>query len=143
MSLKEPRLKMSKSHADSRSRILLTDSPEEIHKKVKVALTDSETSITYDPSHRPGVSNLIEILSHLDGKTCDELASEYQHSSLRALKGHLADRISAHLQPIRDKYHGLMDDKSGYLEDVGREGGQGARANAEITMKGVREAVGF
>lgn len=143
MSLKEPRLKMSKSHMDSRSRIILTDSPEDIRKKVKVALTDSEAMITYDPSRRPGVSNLIEIISHLDGTTCDQVALNYQHSSLRALKEHVSDLISTHLQPIREKYHSLMSDKTGYLNNVAEQGAGAARANAEITMKQVREALGL
>ncbi|KAG2417180.1 30S ribosomal protein S10 [Aspergillus terreus] len=143
MSLKEPTLKMSKSHADDRSRILLTDSPSDIHKKVKVALTDSIAGITYDPSHRPGVSNLIEILSHLDGRSCEELALEHQSTSLRAFKEHLANRISDHLEPIRDRYQSLMHDKTGYLESVAEQGAKSARVNADVTMRAVREAMGL
>ncbi|KAF7587466.1 Tryptophan--tRNA ligase, mitochondrial [Aspergillus hancockii] len=143
MSLREPTLKMSKSHSDNRSRITLTDSPEEIHKKVKVALTDSNANITYDPVRRPGVSNLIEILSHFDGRSCNELALEYESSNLRALKEHLADRISDYLKGIREHYFLLMDDNSGYLDTVAEQGAQAARANADVTMKQVREAMGL
>ncbi|RAK96419.1 30S ribosomal protein S10, mitochondrial precursor [Aspergillus ibericus CBS 121593] len=143
MSLKEPTQKMSKSHVDERSRVLLTDSPDQIHKKIKAALTDSDTMITYDPIRRPGVSNLLELLGHFEGKSCQDLASEYQSTSLRALKENLARQISSHLRPIRDKYLSIMGDNSCYLDDVSEQGAQAARSNAESTMKQVREVMGL
>ncbi|KAF9892207.1 mitochondrial 37S ribosomal protein rsm10 [Aspergillus nanangensis] len=143
MSLKEPTLKMSKSHTDDRSRILLTDSADDIRKKIKVALTDSETHITYDPIRRPGVSNLLEILSHFTERSCDDLALEFESASLRALKDHLATQVSDHLQPIRERYRSLMGDKTDYLEVVAEQGAQVARANAELTMSQVREVMGL
>ncbi|KAI3010648.1 hypothetical protein CBS147346_1413 [Aspergillus niger] len=143
MSLKEPTLKMSKSHVDERSRILLTDSPSQIHKKLKAALTDSETTITYDPFRRPGVSNLLELLGHFEGRSCEELALEFQSTSLRAFKENLAHKISNHLQPVREKYFSLMEDKTGYLEDISEKGARAARANAELTMTRVRETMGL
>jgi tryptophanyl-tRNA synthetase len=143
MSLKEPTSKMSKSHADEKSRIILTDSPAEIRKKVKVALTDSEAGVTYDPARRPGVSNLIEILSHLEGVSCEEIAKEYHSASLRALKEHVGDRVAFHLQDIRDRYLSIMDDRSGYLESVAEEGAVAARANSQKTMRQIRKAMGL
>ncbi|KAJ5173958.1 uncharacterized protein N7500_001889 [Penicillium coprophilum] len=143
MSLKEPTSKMSKSHADEKSRIILTDSPAEIRKKIKVALTDSEPSITYDPISRPGVSNLIEILSHLEGVSCEDIAADFHTASLRALKEHVADRIAYHLQEIRDRYITIMDDKTGYLESVAEEGAEAAQANSRETMRQVRDAMGL
>ncbi|KAJ6024513.1 hypothetical protein N7540_005310 [Penicillium herquei] len=143
MSLKEPTSKMSKSHADERSRIILTDSPEQIHKKVKVALTDSEPTITYDPVRRPGVSNLIELLSHVEGGTCEEIATEYQSASLRTLKEHVADRIANHLSGIRERYTEIMDDRTGLLDSVAQQGAEAAQANARRTMTKVRKAMGL
>ncbi|KAI9040872.1 tryptophan--tRNA ligase MSW1 [Aspergillus affinis] len=143
MSLKEPTLKMSKSHTDKRSRILLTDSSEDIHKKVKSALTDSDASVSYDPVHRPGVSNLLEILSHFDGRSCEDLAAEYKSSSLQSLKGHLGSQISLHLQPIRERYLSLIADKTNYLDVVAEEGARTASANADVTMRRVRETLGL
>jgi tryptophanyl-tRNA synthetase len=142
MSLKEPTLKMSKSHADGRSRIILTDSPEDIRRKIKVALTDSEPGITYDPIRRPGISNLIEIFSHLEGKPCSEIASLYQDAPPRALKEHLSDKICQILSPIREKFHAVMADGHA-LSAISEQGAQEARANAEITMKKVRDAMGL
>ncbi|OQD86059.1 hypothetical protein PENANT_c008G10375 [Penicillium antarcticum] len=143
MSLKEPTSKMSKSHADERSRIILTDSPDVIRRKIKVALTDSASTITYDPARRPGVSNLIEILSHFEGVSCENIAAEYHSASLRSLKEHVGDRIAFHLQDIRERYLGLMDDKTGYLESVAEDGAQAARANTQVTMGQIREAMGL
>ncbi|EAW08589.1 tryptophan--tRNA ligase [Aspergillus clavatus NRRL 1] len=143
MSLKEPTMKMSKSHADKRSRIILTDSRDDIVKKINAALTDSELNITYDPVDRPGVANLVEILSHFEGRSCDEIAQEHRSASLRALKTHLARRVADHLEPIREKYLALMADPTGYLDSVAEQGCQSARANSELTMRQVREVMGL
>ncbi|KAJ5127531.1 hypothetical protein N7448_008310 [Penicillium atrosanguineum] len=143
MSLKEPTSKMSKSHPDERSRIILTDSPSVIHKKVKVALTDSEPTVAYDPVRRPGVSNLIEILSHFEGVSCESIASEYHTASLRALKEHVATRVVYHLQDIRERYVSIMEDKSGYLDSVAQQGAEAAQTNAGETMRQIREAMGL
>jgi tryptophanyl-tRNA synthetase len=143
MSLKEPTSKMSKSHPDPKSRILLTDSASEIQKKVKVALTDSEAKISYDPTNRPGVSNLIEILSHFEGVSCQEIASEYESASLRSLKEHVGVRIADSLKDIRERYGQIMGDRGGYLDDVAREGGEAAQASADLTMKKVKKAMGL
>lgn len=143
MSLKDPTSKMSKSHADGRSRILLTDSPGDIYKKVKVALTDSEPRITYDPVQRPGVSNLIEILSHFEGVSCNEIASEYRDASLRSLKEHVANRVTHHLQEVRERYLSMMEDKTGYLESVAQQGAEAAQVNANVTMRQIRDAMGL
>lgn len=143
MSLKEPTSKMSKSHADEKSRIILTDSPAAIQKKIKVALTDSQPNITYDPAQRPGVSNLIEILSHFEGQSCEEIAAEFEGASLRALKEHVASRITYHLTDIRERYVSIMDDKTGYLDSIAQQGAEAAQANAAVTMRKVRDAMGL
>lgn len=143
MSLKEPTSKMSKSHIDGRSRILLTDSAEDIYKKINTALTDSDLTISYDPVRRPGVSNLIEILSHFEGRSCDELAFEHQLMSLKALKERVATTVTDHLRDIRENYFMLVGDKTGYLDSAAEKGAQTARANAESTMKQVRVALGL
>ncbi|KAL4899283.1 hypothetical protein BDW74DRAFT_163837 [Aspergillus multicolor] len=142
MSLKEPTLKMSKSHADERSRIILTDSPEDIRRKVKVALTDSEPGINYDPARRPGISNLIEILSHLEDMSCDEIASRYLDASPRTLKEHLSEKLCQVLSPIKEKYDAVMADGHS-LDVISEQGACEARANADITMKMIRKAMGL
>lgn len=72
-SLRDPTKKMSKSDPDEKSRILLTDRPEQILEKVKKSLTDFTSAVTYDLATRPGVSNLISIHSLMSGSTVDEI----------------------------------------------------------------------
>lgn len=71
--------KMSKSHADSRSRIELTDSPDEIVEKVKKSVTDFTSEVTYNPEERPGVSNLIALHALSEGKTFQQVCDENRH----------------------------------------------------------------
>ena len=145
MSLKDPHLKMSKSHADPHSRILLTDSPKEVHQKIGLALTDSNPTASYDPILRPGVSNLIEILYHIegDGKPCGEFALSYELLGLADLKALVSEKVSAHLTPIRERYLELVNNSSDYLDSVAYEGGKAARANAAATMTLIRNALGL
>ena len=143
MSLKDPTSKMSKSHTDERSRISLTDTDDIIHKKIRLALTDSEPTIAYDPARRPGVSNLIEILGHIEGKPCEEVALEYQSASLRSLKDHAARSVSNRVNGIRERYLSFMDDRHGYLDAIADQGAQVASGNAELTMKQVKNSMGL
>jgi tryptophanyl-tRNA synthetase len=149
MSLKDPSKKMSKSDTSWHSRIVLTDSVQDIHKKVKAALTDSiETSgITYDPANRPGIANLIDIwfyLQDVNGESIEEAMEWMGKYSKRALKAHVADSIENALAPIRARYEELMQESSQqYLDDVAREGAVKASASAEATMKEVRDAMGL
>lgn len=146
MSLQQPTQKMSKSHADPRSRIVLTDTPEEIRKKVMAALTDSTNAVAYDPDARPGVSNLLEMISIFDaaGRSPEEVAAELSGANLRALKESAADAINGGLGTIRERYlEVLAQDGGRYIDHVAEHGARKARANAEETMEGVRAAVGF
>jgi tryptophanyl-tRNA synthetase len=145
MSLKDPVHKMSKSEVDQKSRILLTDSQKDIEKKIKSALTDSEPGVSYDPVRRPGISNLIEILSHLEpsGRRCDEVASDLQSTSIKGLKDLVAAAINSHVQPIRERYFELIGKEADYLDDIAEQGAVKARKNANDTMEAVRSAMGL
>lgn len=78
-SLREPDKKMSKSHKNPNSRIELTDTPDMILEKVKKAVTDCTSAITYNPEERPGVSNLISIHALVTGKSFQEVCEENSH----------------------------------------------------------------
>ncbi|KAL9122988.1 MAG: hypothetical protein Q9187_000472, partial [Circinaria calcarea] len=128
---------MSKSHDDSRSRILLGDSPEDIREKVKQALTDSIPGISYDPAGRPGVSNLLEILRYLteDGRSCEDIAAECGTLSLRAFKEYLADNIIERLAGFRSEFLRLTQgENKKNLKDLAMAGAEEARTNADETM---------
>ncbi|KAI9817277.1 MAG: mitochondrial 37S ribosomal protein rsm10 [Thelocarpon impressellum] len=146
MSLKQPNLKMSKSHADLKSRILITDTPDEIMQKIRLSLTDSISGVSYDPVARPGVANLLDIMTHLsDGSRSPEaLAEEYESSGMREFKQHVADCIIEKMSPIRKEYHRVIDlDGGRYLDAVAARGAENARANAGETMAMVRSLVGL
>lgn len=146
MSLQDPRLKMSKSHPNPGSRILITDSADEIQRKVLAALTDSNFSITYEPEARPGVSNLLELMSHFDaeGRSPEMLARDCSDMNYKEFKTKVAEAIAETLEPIRSRYAELMKEDGGaYVDHVEREGAKRARENAEATMVAVREAIGL
>src|SRR5271154_1168395 len=110
MSLKDPKSKMSKSHQDPLSRILITDSEDEIKSKIKKALTDTENRVSYDPEKRPGVSNLIEILRHASNssKSCEELVADLGDLTLPGLKDLVSQSVIACLSGVRDLYMELL-----------------------------------
>ena len=146
MSLQEPHLKMSKSHSDPRSRILVTDRPEEIHQKVMSARTDSINSVSYDPENRPGVSNLLHLLSHFDShhRSPEDLGTVYSQLGLRDFKTTVFETISSRLEPIRKRYEEVMrEDNGAYVDHVERKGAEKARESADATMAVVRDAVGL
>ncbi|KAF7907621.1 uncharacterized protein EAF01_005207 [Botrytis porri] len=148
MSLQAPTQKMSKSHPSPISRIRLTDTPDTITKKISSALTDSQNAVSYSPSERPGVSNLLTLWSSFDTqnpkRTPAQIAEECKANkfTLGDLKRETANAVNTGLEPIRKNYERLLGDE-GYVEDVARKGGVKARENAEKTMVEVREAVGF
>lgn len=146
MSLQEPQRKMSKSHKDPRSRILITDSPEVIARKIMAAKTDSINSVSFDPLTRPGVSNLLSLLSHFDemSRTPAELGAIYSSLNLKELKLLVIDSISNALAGIGAQYEQLMREDDGrFLDQVEKNGAQRAQESAEETMSGVRAAIGF
>ena len=146
MSLKEPSHKMSKSHEDPRSRILITDTPEEVHKKIRLALTDSTPGLSYDLINRPGVGNLLEIMKHLDdhGRSCHQLAHDLSTLSMRDFKQKVADKISESLSEIRIRYDRIINADNGrYLDHVAASGANKASISAGETMELVHGVIGL
>ncbi|KAL6703135.1 Tryptophan--tRNA ligase, mitochondrial [Coniothyrium glycines] len=146
MSLKDPTKKMSKSDPHPRSRILITDGKEEIHGKVKTALTDSIDGVSYDRINRPGVSNLVDLMYHFDPSLApspEALAKDLERHSLRTFKGAVADAIDRAMQPIREKYADLVSGDQKLLLQHAAEGANRAEKIAEGTMKRVRAIMGL
>ncbi|KAL8795996.1 MAG: hypothetical protein Q9195_001572 [Heterodermia aff. obscurata] len=146
MSLKQPMLKMSKSHADPRSRILISDSQEDIAMKIRLAMTDSISGVSYDPVSRPGVSNLLSIMSHLDEeeRSCEELAEACKGLTLRQFKDKASEAIDKGVSEIRDRYIRLMQSSGATaLDAIARQGAATANREAGATMVDVRRAMGL
>lgn len=145
MALNDPSSKMSKSSKSERSRILITDTPDQIRFKIGSALTDSLPGITYDTVTRPGISNLLDILSIFDtqGRSPELLARHFSDLSPRQFKETVTDAVVTGLKGIRERYIALLDSRDNYLDVVAKEGSRKAQKNSEETMCLVREAVGL
>lgn len=140
MSLQDPQAKMSKSDPDPRSRILMFEQPDEISAKIKVAVTDSERYVEYDWEHKPGISNLLELMSFFSGTEIGKLVEEYHSSGYGTFKQAVAESIAEGLSPIRRSYQQLQD---GDVVRILERGALDARHQAEQTMVSVRQAVGL
>jgi len=111
MSLSDPSVKMSKSHPNPDSRILITDSPPTIKKKIAKAVTDSINSVSYDPVNRPGVANLVELMSHFDveGRSPEVLEEACKGMGLGSFKELVARTISDRLEGVRVEFERIME----------------------------------
>lgn len=137
---------MSKSHQDPRSRIHINDDPESIDGKIRLALTDLVPGVSYDPNSRPGVSNLLVMMSSLDaqGRSVEDLAKICDAMSMREFKAEVTLVISEGLAVIRDRYNRFVkDDRSQDLDDIANEGSNKARKQAQKIMSVVRRSVGL
>lgn len=146
MSLTEPTKKMSKSDPKPKSRILITDSREEIHAKLKTALTDSIEGVSYDRETRPGVTNLVDLMYHFDESLAaspEDLANDLNSLSMRALKEKVADTVDLGINDTRECYQELMSGDQKELIEHAEEGAQRAEKIAESTMERVRNAMGI
>ncbi len=144
MSLQEPRNKMSKSEQDSGGCICLMDSPEDIMRSFKKAVTDSETGrcVYYDPENKPGVSNLMQIYSVCTGKSFAEIEAEFEGRGYGAFKPAVGEAVVELLRPIREQATELLKNKD-YLQKVYREGAEKAGRVAERTARKVYRKLGF
>ena len=141
MSLQEPTRKMSKSDPEE-TYIAILDKPDIIRKKLRRAVTDCDARVIYDPENKPGVANLMSIMSALTGKTMDEIANEYDGKGYGIFKDAVADCVIAALEPIQNEYDRINADKA-YLEGVMVSGRERAEAIAYRTMLKVRKKVGL
>jgi tryptophanyl-tRNA synthetase len=141
MGLDDPSKKMSKSAESPRSYLSLQDTPEEVEKKIKTAVTDSESSIAYDPEHRPAMANLLTIFSLVTKKSVEEIVKQYEGQGYGPFKKDLADAVNAWLQPLQEKTSIYLKDET-KLRDILEQGAQKARTKAEKTMERVRQTLG-
>ena len=141
MSLQEPTRKMSKSDPDE-CYISMLDGPDAVRRKVKRAVTDSDAQIRFDPENKPGVSNLLAILSALSGRKVEEVAGELAGKGYGELKQTAADAIIAALEPIQAEYGRIVKDKA-YLEGVMKDGAERASRIANRTLQKVMKKIGY
>ncbi len=144
MSLLEPTKKMSKSDTNPGNFIGLLEEPKKIAKKIKRAVTDSDeqANIYFDVNEKPGVSNLLSLLSCATGKPVAELVPDYEDKMYGHLKGDVANAVVELLEPIQAKFHKYRQDQD-FLEEVMRKGAEKASARASELLAKVYQAVGF
>ena len=109
MGLQNPLSKMSKSAVDPNDKILLTDSPDEIRKKLKKAVTDSDNQVRYDVENKPGVSNLMTIYGIIKEKSMSEIEKEFEGAGYGTFKSAVAEAIISRLEPLQAKYNELIE----------------------------------
>ncbi len=142
MSLQEPEKKMSKSAENENSFVLVMDTPDAVMRKFKRAVTDSEAEVRYDPEHKPGVSNLIDIYSGATGLSRDQIEQQFAGKGYGDFKVAVGEAVVELLRPVREETQRLMADK-GELERLMRVGSEKAAAVAGFTLNKVRKKVGF
>ena len=142
MSLNQPDTKMSKSIPEGC--VFLMEKPEDIMRKFKRAITDSDTErcVRFDREQKPGVSNLMNIYSAITGKTYEEIEQEFEGKGYGAFKPVVGESVVELLRPIREETQRLLADKA-YLESVYRAGAEKASYVAENTLRKVYKKVGF
>lgn len=142
MSLSAPTSKMSKS--DPQGCVFLMDPPEEIARKFKRAITDSDTEhcVRFAPEEKPGVANLMNIYSAVTGKTFDEIEKEFDGQGYGAFKPAVGDAVIETLRPIREEAQRMITDKE-YLKNIYTEGAQRAEYVARKTLRKVAKRIGF
>ena len=144
MDLLNPTSKMSKSDEVGNGRILLMEAPEDIMRKFKRAVTDSETEhcVRFDPAAKPGVSNLMSIYAAVTGKSFEEIEREFDGMGYGAFKPAVGEAVVETLRPIREEAARIMRDKA-YLENLCRDGAERASWLAEKTLRKVYRKVGL
>lgn len=140
--LQDPAVKMSKSASTPKGLINLLDDPKVTAKKVKSAVTDTDTVIRFDEEKKPGVSNLLTILSTLSGSPVEDLERSYEGKGYGALKTDLAEAMVEFVTPFRARTQEYLDDPE-TLDSILAKGAEKARAVAAETLAQTYVRMGF
>lgn len=142
MDLQEPTKKMSTTTSSEQGRVLILDPPDAIRKKFKTAVTDSGREIRYVPDEKPGVSNLLEILSASTGRPIPELEASYDGRGYGDLKRDVGEAVVALFEPMQQRYATLRSDE-GELRRLLAVGADKARETSAPTLEAMYERMGF
>ncbi len=140
--LQNPTAKMSKSGESPQGILWLLDDPKVTAKKVKSAVTDADRDIRYDPAEKPGVSNLLTLLSVLGGESIPDLEASFEGRGYGDLKGETADAVVAAFEPVRTRTLELLDDPA-ELDRMLAANAERAAEIAEATLAKAYDRIGF
>jgi tryptophanyl-tRNA synthetase len=142
MDLQEPERKMSTTDGTPQGTVLLVDPPETVRKKFKTAVTDSGTDVRHAPEEKPGISNLLEIMSVATGEPIPELEARFDSGGYGRFKEEVGEAVVTLLDPIRTRYEELRADP-GELERLLAQGAEKARTASAPTLEQIYERMGF
>ncbi len=142
MDLQEPDRKMSTTGGTAQGTVGLLDPPDVIRKKFQVAVTDSGTDVRYAPEEKPGISNLIEIMSVATGDPIPRVEAQYNSGGYGRFKQEVAETVVQLLEPIRRRYEELRADE-GELRSLLARGAEKAREASAPTLEQMYERMGF
>jgi tryptophanyl-tRNA synthetase len=142
MDLQEPANKMSTSSGTPQGTVLMVDPPEVLRKKFKSAVTDSGREVRYDPQLKPGVSNLLEIMSVATGEPIEALEGRFAGEGYGTFKEAVGEAVVELLTPIRERYEALRADER-ELQRLLAVGAEKARRASEPTLETMYERMGF
>ncbi len=142
MDLQNPTAKMSKSSESPQGTLALLDPPNTLAKRLKSAVTDSETEVRFDPATKPGVSNLLQILAAVTGRSVEAVTGELAGTGYGTLKTTVADAVVEFVRPLQERYRELEQDP-GHVDTIAAEGAARAEAIASTVLARVRDAVGL
>jgi tryptophanyl-tRNA synthetase len=140
LDLQDPTSKMSKSLPNGA--VFLLDDPKLITKRIKSAVTDSETEVRFDPEAKPGVSNLLTILAAITERDVETVAAAYAGQGYGALKGDAAEAVVAFAAPFAARVRELEDDPA-ELQRLMAVGAAKARATASATLATTYDRLGL
>lgn len=142
MGLQDPTSKMSKSAVNELDKILLTDTPDDIRKKFKKAVTDSENKVRYDKEAKPGVSNLMSIYGIIKHKSMEEIEKEFDGKGYGDFKTAVAEAVVERLEPLQKRYNELLENPE-KLKAIYEKGDKKAREITDKLLKEVYKKVGL
>ncbi|MET1038391.1 MAG: tryptophan--tRNA ligase [Aeromicrobium sp.] len=140
--LQDPTSKMSGSNQSHAGVVDLTDTPKQVAKKIRSAMTDSGSEISFDPVEKPGISNLLSIYSALTGDPIERIVAEYEGRQYGHLKVALGDLVAEFVGAFGDRTRELLADR-GELDRILGQGAVQAREVAATTLELVYERSGF
>lgn len=141
-SLQEPTKKMSKSDENINASIYLMDDPDTIIRKMKRAVTDSDSEIRYDVEKKPGISNLIDIYRAFTGNSLEEVEQEFSNKGYGEFKLAVGESIIAVLKPIQTRYEELRKEKE-YINQCIKKNDEKAQYVANKTLRKVQKKIGL
>ena len=142
MGLQDPTAKMSKSATNELDKVLLTDTPDDIRKKFKKAVTDSENKVRYDREAKPGVSNLMSIYGIIKNKSMEEIEKEFDGQGYGVFKTAVAEAVVERLEPLQKRYNELLENPEKFKE-IYQKGDKKAIEKTDKLLKEVYRKVGL